>query len=463
MRVLITSLILTYLVVGLFPSPIHAFNPDFILSNEELGDYNSMSLYDIQIFLQRKNSRLAYYLADDIDGGMRTGAEVIYRAARAHRINPRVLLVTLQKEQSLVENPNPSQYNLDWATGYARCDDYDLCGPDMVPEHKGYAKQVDDAAGWYRWYLDGKGAWLKNPGTTYNIDGHSITPANLATAALYAYTPHYHGNYNFWTIFNRWFGQTYPEGSLLKLANDNTAWYLKDNKIRPITSMAVLFSRFNPNNVNILTVKPDILDGFEQGKEIKFENYSLLRSPQGNIFLTIDDERRGFTSWDAFVKMGFKSRDIIDTVWGDINNYKEGEPITTDSIFPIGKLLQNNQTGGVYFVENGIKKPILSRELLHHSFPDYKIHSTNPEEFEQYTTGEPVKFEDGTLVKNYDNPRVYVISDGYKRPIDSEKAFTEMGWKWENIIKTNTKTISIHITGDTIFETETSKIELANY
>lgn len=465
MKIATTSLILTCLVVGLFPYSAQAFTADYIISDEELGDYSSMSLYSIQTFLQRKNSYLAYYYPEDIDGGFRTAAEVIWRAAKTHQISPRVLLVTLQKEQSLVENPGPSQYNLDWATGYARCDDYSICGPDQVPEHKGFAKQVDDAAGWYRWYLDGNGTWLKKPGTTYNIDGHSITPANLATAALYAYTPHWHGNYNFWQIYNRWFSKYYPSGSLLKLDGSNDVWLLKNGQIRKITSLAVLFSQFQHLSNNVITVKPSDLEQYEKGSEIKFADYTLLRSPRGTIYLTVGDYRRGIKSMETFRAMRFDMRDVVDVNWDDINLYKEGTPISVSTVYPIGRLIQNNQTGGVYFVENGVKNPIWSREILRRNFSNYKINSASPKELENYQTGNPVKFNDGELIKSFDNPKVYFISNGLKRPIVSEKAFLEMGWKWENIISTSENVVNLHPLGATIEEIDSgsSGVELASY
>lgn len=449
--------------VILVPSNVaFAFSPNNILSDYEMTDYKSMSLFDIQTFLQRKGSYLAYYYPLDVDGYYRTAAEVIWRAANKYKINPKVLLITLQKEQSLVESSSPSQYNLDWATGYARCDDYDTCGPDMVPEHKGFAKQVDDAAGWYRWYMDGNATFLKKPGVTYNIDGYSITPTNLATASLYAYTPHYHGNYNFWKISNRWFSKYLPSGALLKVDGNNTAWLLKDGIIRPIKSLAVLFSQFQHLSRNVITVTTNDLNKYEQGPEIKFPDYTLLRSPNGTIYLTIGDYRRGIKSMEAFSAMGFNMKDVINVGWDDINTFKEGAPITVNTSYPIGKLIQNNKTGGVYFVEDGIKSPIWSKEILNRNFSDYIIHATSPEELDKITTGNPIKFNDGELVKSFNSPEVYFISDGTRMPIANEKTFLSMGWKWENIISTNEKAINLHPLGDTISDTN-SNVGLASY
>jgi len=432
----------------LLPLKAEAFNANQIISDAELTDWDSMSIVNIQTFLQKKNSYLAYFYANDIDGGVRTSAEIIWRAAKQYLISPRVILALLQKEQSLIENPRPSQYNLDWATGYARCDDYSVCNPEAVAEHKGFANQVDDATGWFRWFLDNNGKGLKQPGKTYTIDGRQITPKNLATAALYSYTPHWNGNYNFWSIMNKWFSKEFPDGSLLKLPKENTVWLLEDGVIKPIKSLAVLFSGYSPDN--LIDVSPRDLERFEEGPEIKFSDYTLLKSPTGAIYLILDGVRRGISSMAAFEKMGFKMSDVIKVGWEDITVYPESETITEKTILPIGKLMQDNKTGGVYFVENGIRHGIPSREVLKNRFPKVKILPVLAAELEKYETGEPVKFKEGALVKSSDSPVVYVISKGERRPIPNEKVFNELGWKWSNIIVSDTKTIELHPLGEDV-------------
>src|SRR3989338_10937851 len=74
------------------------FNPNFIISDAELTDYDSLHMGQIQDFLQAKNS----YLADYVDPAIRiTAAQAIYDSSRLHQINPKYILVLLQKEQSL--------------------------------------------------------------------------------------------------------------------------------------------------------------------------------------------------------------------------------------------------------------------------------------------------------------------------------------------------------------------------
>ena len=98
------------------------FNPNNIISDNDLVDSQTMSATRIQKFLQDKGSPLANYQINDPWGNLKTAAQIIFDASQYYIINPQFLLVLLQKEQSLITDPTPSQGQLDWATGYGVCD-----------------------------------------------------------------------------------------------------------------------------------------------------------------------------------------------------------------------------------------------------------------------------------------------------------------------------------------------------
>ena len=114
--------------------------------------------------------------------------------------------------------------------------------------------------------------------------------------------------------------------------------------------------------------------------------------------------------------------------------------------------LNNNDNNNLLLkkVEDGIKQPLMSRDVLDNRFAGWAIVPKTPEDLEQYQTGDPVKFQDGTLVKGPE-PDVYVISEGERRPIPSEEVFLGLGWQWENIIVTDQRTLDLHPLGDTVY------------
>ncbi len=437
------------------------FNANFLISDDELTDAFSMDRNDIQRILDKGG--LADYFTEDIDGRTRHIADIIWWTAQMRGISPKVLLVMLQKEQSLIEDPTPSQDQLDWALGYGVCDDCTHDDPD-IQRWSGISKQLNSAAlQLNEGYLqdiedDGYTVMGYGPGLTSRIDDEYVTFANAATAALYTYTPHIHGNELFVTIWNRYFGIYYPSGSLLQDNTTGGVYLIKFDEKRPITSQTALLSRYNSDL--IISVDPTVLQTYADGAPISHANYSLLQTPTGGIYLLVDDVIRPIASQEAFRSIGFNPDEVIAVEWEDLAAYSEGETITEDSAYPIGTLLQNSTTGGVYFVENGIKQPLMSRDVLDNRFAGWAIVPMSPEELDEFETGDAAKFFDGTLVKGPD-PDVYVISEGERRPIPSEEVFLGLGWKWENIIVTDERTLELHPLGETVYMS-TDEIEAAS-
>ena len=104
-----------------------------------------MTKQEIQAFLKEQKSYLANYQTIDIRGIKRYASEIISRVANAFDLNPRVLLVMLQKEQSLIKNKKVTKDQLDWAMGYSICDSCSKRDP-RLKKYKGFAKQVFYAA-----------------------------------------------------------------------------------------------------------------------------------------------------------------------------------------------------------------------------------------------------------------------------------------------------------------------------
>ncbi|HET7302149.1 MAG TPA: NBR1-Ig-like domain-containing protein [Candidatus Saccharimonadales bacterium] len=163
-----------------------------------------------------------------VPGGL-SAAQIIYNAAQAYRINPQVILTTLQKEQGLITDDWPWENQYNYAMGYG-CPDSSGCST----TYRGFFKQVDNAAWQFRYYIDHPYAynyWIGNYYVQYNPNsscgGSVINIQNAATAALYIYTPYQpnaaslnnlnggsadscssYGNRNFWYYFTTWFGST---------------------------------------------------------------------------------------------------------------------------------------------------------------------------------------------------------------------------------------------------------------
>jgi hypothetical protein len=221
-----------------------SYNASNLIDNPTLVNNGTMSAPVIQAFLSSVGSGLAGY--SDVEacdttiapyythcGQTVSAAQIIYDASQAYDINPRAILATLQKEQSLVTDPTPSSSQINCAMGYNSCSNY-----------VGFFTQVDNGtwalaynyqgalgtAHWLSWYpganypcrnatsLYSAGLYPGNTVTFANPGGvaQTIVLANAASASLYCYTPYvgpysatgYSGSYNFVYYYQLWFGST---------------------------------------------------------------------------------------------------------------------------------------------------------------------------------------------------------------------------------------------------------------
>lgn len=175
--------------------PTTAFNRDTVISDAQFRASDSMTVADIQAFLNRQPGTLKAYRAPDYAGRTKSAAEMIFEAAVAWRVNPKVILVKLQKEQSLLGDSTPSQNAYDWAMGCGKADSR------TYYEYQGFGKQI-----WFGASKLDKNSQPWEPGISMKIDGSTIHPSNASTYSLYKYTPHFKGTMSFWMLHWRYFG-----------------------------------------------------------------------------------------------------------------------------------------------------------------------------------------------------------------------------------------------------------------
>lgn len=266
------------------------FDPGFIISDELFYDGGALDADEVQEFLDEQVPAcspgvvcLADYTqktvtreGDDVCGAYggresETGAEIIAKVGLACGISQKALLVLVQKEQSLVRNPAPTAGDYSFATGYA-CPDTAACDV----EYSGFYNQVY----WAAWQLK---RYSNPPGTSefftsrpigqpspigYNPDAScgstDVTLKNIATAALYYYTPYQpnaaaiagdanapcgaFGNLNFWRFYSEWFGDP-TRGSITQGSLDDVSvvrgrivakgWAIDPSSLRASSSVRI--------------------------------------------------------------------------------------------------------------------------------------------------------------------------------------------------------------------------------
>jgi len=194
-----------------------------LISNTDFLDIDSMTATDIQNFLNEHNSYLKSY-----SQGGRSAAKIIYDASQGKyeaggtlngieidettgTVSPKVLLVMLEKEQSLVSRTSYNSWAMTATLGY-------YCYPGVTGDYndngckdtyEGFTKQIENGAWQLRYNYEraqGKGLDYQVGETIKTSDGYNATLTNASTSSLYRYTPYvFYGNFNFYNFFINWF------------------------------------------------------------------------------------------------------------------------------------------------------------------------------------------------------------------------------------------------------------------
>lgn len=216
---------LTALLSLAAPAVATEFNPELIISNDNMRASNSMSRYEIQAFLNTQEGPLKSLVTTDYAGAKRSAADIIWRACQRWGISPKVMLAMLQKEQSLLTRTTLAPRTLERAVGAG-------CPNATTNRFPGFGRQIWNGAR----LLDSYGeSSTVVPKYYYGIVRRDIyrEPTvtlhmrNIATYKLFVYNPSIGasapygdlssqagqttGNANFWVIYRRYFGSTFAK------------------------------------------------------------------------------------------------------------------------------------------------------------------------------------------------------------------------------------------------------------
>lgn len=271
------------LLQAVFSQKANAYQHGYLIDDAIFLDAKSMNANQIQSFLNSKSGVLksrSFKLDCDADGiggtakqlylqaGAPCGstisaARIIYYTAQVYGVSPKVIIATLQKEQSLITDSNPSARAINQAMGYA-CPTSGVCD-----SSSSFFWQIDNGTWVMRFHYERarkNNTWWYNSSswtcgtakTNYyspnlyprqdvkfydpysKVNYVTVYIKNAATSAFYCYTPHvfnnhsnsphpddaksprcysmhpasgskgrcYTGSYNFVKAYENWFGST---------------------------------------------------------------------------------------------------------------------------------------------------------------------------------------------------------------------------------------------------------------
>ncbi len=300
-----------------------------------------------------------------------SAAKIIYSVGKACGVSQKVLIVLLQKEQSLITDTSPSTTQYRSATGYG-CPDTAPCNS----EYYGFFNQVYKAAWQFKKYARDKDTYSYKAGLTNQIQYHprtscgkkSVFIENQATAGLYNYTPYTpnkaalshlyglgdscssYGNRNFWRLFNDWFGNPIGQ-SAFRLIECSGQKYMIESYIAKKRQLSDYAIR-----------EWGLTDFFVSGDSDKGCGYPAYTLPLNNIAGSRNTGKKYLLNRQTFINIQSSS---IARAWGFESEYNsetpqfEGRTLSELQInSKLARLARSANSGKVYLLDGGKIYPI---------------------------------------------------------------------------------------------------------
>lgn len=438
------------------------FDPGLIISDSVFYDFGTMSVADIQRFL---NGKLP--TCNDDDGGPKcirdfsmdtqavtgedgrcdslpakqnqTAAQIIYTVANACKLNPKVLIVTLQKEQGLIQASNPTKRMYDFALGMNCPDTPSGCSS----ADAGFFWQLYKGAGQLQWYGDPRGSFTylkvgKDITRQYQANkpecgSKTFTLKSQATAALYYYTPYTpneaamknlygtgdscsaYGNRNFWRFYTDWFGSTIGGGFLLKSEDSGT--YLIVNEKKYLIDDADTVAALKPLGP-LGTISKAYLDSFtESGSAGR-----LIKNSKEALFFVDGGKKYPVSNCSQAENLGVACESVVQLTSSQLSALATGSSMTE---------YVSGEDGQTFLIEDGKKRQILDTESLVESrigIPE--LSEVKITAFKKMPYGDPIIRRGASFVNQdtgqlelFDGTNVYQIDKGTLADIDFTKWF----------------------------------------
>jgi len=425
------------------------WDPGLIISDQAFYNGSAMSASEVQRFLddrvpacQDGYTCLKDYRqdtpsipADQYCRGY-TGAanerasDIIAKVGASCNISQKAILVTLQKEMSLVTHTWPSDWRFDRAMGFA-CPDSAACDPN----YRGFVYQVYYGSRQFQKYAANPTSYNYQAGRVNNILFHpntacgysSVYIANKATAGLYNYTPYQpnaaavanptgtgdscssYGNRNFWRFYWDWFGSPVTSNVLLRTVDRPTVYLISGTTKHPITTYDAYVSLLPLGGLGY--VSQGYLDGYTTGSPVG-RNF---RNATGTISLFDRGYFFKYASCDQMVDFGSScaSDQYVQLTDQQFARFTSGPTLTNI----IGTL-----SGGRYSISDGTRAEILDEvSQVDAGLPLDTMIVLSDSAISDLALAEPIT-RDGVIIKNRDLGTFSLLLGGELHPISAETA-----------------------------------------
>lgn len=222
----------------------------------------------------------------------------------------------------------------------------------------------------------------------------------------------------------------YADGSLLR-GPDGKVYLIESQQKRWIISLEA-FDSCNYNWTLVISVSQDVLNQYPNGYNFHgcAHEITLLKTADNPAVYQISkNTKRHLPSIEVFESYGYPWTDIQVVSQAQLDAYPRTELIRTET---------SDKT--YYFSETRTRRWIPTVPIFDaYSFDWGKVIIINDTEMAVYP--------DCRVIKLADNPDVYQLSDATKRKITSIDAYNTLGYRWEDINIVNQTEFNFYVTG----------------
>jgi len=339
-------------------------------------------------------------------GGI-SAAQIIYNAAQTYNINPQVLLVMLKKESAgplTADNwPLKSQYN--YSMGYACPDSGPNNSANCNSNYAGLYNQVTLSAWQLNYYKEHPNNYRYRIGLNniqfspdINCGTKQVYIENIATLSLYIYTPYTPNDASL---------ATYP-GTAPCGAYGNRNFYAYFKEWFSITSY--------------------------NGKVIRSD------AAGSGVYLIENGIKRAFNSVEAMYSHMYTWNNVITVSDSVVTTIPTGPTLGINIAAYTGKLIRSSATtSGVYLVDSTSKRPFDSAQAFNSYGYDWnKIVTVSGTVMADIPDGTPLgvnlsSYNGKVIRSDIAGSGVYLIENGIKRAFNSVDALYSHMYTWNNV------------------------------
>lgn len=255
----------------------------------------------------------------------------------------------------------------------------------------------------------------------------------------------------------------YPVGTTLAVNGDSGQPFILEDgpdgkvvKRRFLSAQAMSTYRI-PSNL-VIRVPSTVVNPIPTGETKYYRDGQLVRASNSPaVFVMTDDEKRAVPSRAVFEAMGYDFRSVVVVPPADLARVPTGDNLGSDEVHPAGSFVRNNTRGHVDFGKTYVilrdadgdfvkRHVVSSTALLSHITINQVVNLPHDHKSLAVPTDALKRgMRDGMLVREPNDPRVFAVSRGARRHINSRGAFDLMGFSFRNVVVVGPEHIGIPV------------------